>query len=177
VLAAVAGWSAPRIADVGTGSGAIAIAVAHERPDALVVATDRSPDALAVARANADANAVAIDFREGDLLAPLDGRFDAIASNPPYIADGDFATLPREVQREPRAALLAGPDGLAAIRRLVDGAPRFLVEDGALALEIGAGQSPAVVEMARANFGAVDVKKDLAGIERVVIARAPVLRS
>ncbi len=172
VLALLAGKRAPSVADIGTGSGAIAVAIAHERPDARVVAVDRSADALAVARMNAAANGVAIELHEGDLLAPLRGQFDAIASNPPYIADGELATLQPEVQREPKAALLAGPDGLAVIRRLVAEAPPLLAEGGALAMEVGAGQAPSVADLMRAHqFRGVDVKRDLAGIERVVIGR------
>lgn len=174
-LAALAGRRAPTVADVGTGSGAIACAIAHERPDARVVAVDRSADALAVAAANARALEVEVELLEGDLLAPL-GPFaplDAICSNPPYVADGDWDALPPEVKREPRGALLAGADGLDALRRLVDGAPPLLAPGGALILEVGAGQARQVAELMRARgFATVEVRKDLAGIERVVVARA-----
>jgi release factor glutamine methyltransferase len=174
VLALVAGRPSPRIADIGTGSGAIAIAVAHERPDAQVVAVDRSAGALEVARGNAEALDVDIELVEGDLLAPLAGRepFRVIASNPPYIPDGDFAGLPPEVKREPREALLAGADGLAVLRRLATGAPACLEPGGALAVEVGRGQAGAVAELfAGAGLEGVEVKRDLAGIERVVVAR------
>jgi len=119
VLALLAGRSSPTVADIGTGSGAIAIAVAHERPDARVVAVDRSAEALIVARHNASVHGVAVEFLEGDLLAPIATKapFDLIAANPPYIADGDFSSLPAEVRCEPKSALLSGSDGLDAIRR------------------------------------------------------------
>ena len=177
VLAQLAGVASPRVADIGTGSGAIAIAVAHERPDARVVAIDRSADALAVARENVAAHGVVVELLEGDLLAPLAAAgvappYDAIASNPPYIRDQDFASLPPEVRREPRGALLAGADGLSVLRRLIDGAPPLLADGGALILEIGAGQAEAVTALARAaGYGEVRVRRDLAGIERVVILR------
>ena len=175
-LALLRGRAAPTLVDVGTGSGAIAIAVAHERPDAEVIAIDRSPDALVVARANAARHTVDVTFLEGDLLAPIAGRrVDVIASNPPYIAEGDFDTLPPEVRREPRGALLAGPDGLDVIRRLITDAPALLVPDGALLLEIGAGQSDQVQELGRRRFREVSVRKDLAGIERVIVARVPIV--
>ena len=172
VLALLEGRTAPRVADIGTGSGAIAVAVAHERPDAQVVAVDRSPDALAVAQANAAANGVTIELLEGDLLAPLAGRgpFDVIASNPPYIPDGEYATLPPEVQREPRSALLGGKDGLDLVRRLVAGAPGLLGDAGALVLEVGMGQAQVVAALApAAGYRAAEVRRDLAGIERVVV--------
>jgi release factor glutamine methyltransferase len=172
VLAAIAGRSAPRIADIGTGSGAIALAVAHERPDARVYAVDRSAGALAVARENAATLHAEIELLEGDLVAPLAAHapFAAIASNPPYVADGDYDSLPVEVRREPREALCAGADGLAVIRRLVAEAPPLLEPGGTLALEVGMGQAPAVAEQMRAaGLEGVAVRRDLAGIERVVL--------
>jgi release factor glutamine methyltransferase len=164
---------APALADLCTGSGAIAIAVAHERPDARVVAVDLSADALAVAAANVTACEVDVELRQGDLLDPLEEeRFDVITANPPYIAEGDYGGLPAEVRCEPRLALLGGPDGLGVIRRLLGAAPGALAEDGALVMEIGAGQSEAVAALGRAaGFGEVSVRKDLAGIERVVVLR------
>ena len=170
VLEALKGRAMPRVADIGTGSGAIAVAIAHERPDAEVLAVDRSIDALAVARHNAETNDADIELLEGDLLAPLADRgpFDAIASNPPYIPEGDWGGLPPEVRREPRGALLSGPDGLDAIRRLVAGAPPLLVPGGLLAIEVGAGQAPEVMAlMARAGFTRCWAKRDLSGIERI----------
>ena len=173
-LALLKGRAAPSLADIGTGSGAIAVAVAHERPDARIVAVDRSAPALEVARANAAANEVDVEFLEGDLLQPLDGLglFDVIASNPPYIADGDLPSLQAEVRREPRSALLAGVDGLDVLRRLCATASPYLVSDGALVLEVGRGQAPSVVELAlAAGFTDVSTRKDLAGIDRIVVAR------
>ncbi|MSP61675.1 MAG: peptide chain release factor N(5)-glutamine methyltransferase [Myxococcales bacterium] len=174
VLKLVAGRPSPSVADIGTGSGAIAVAVAHERPDARVVAVERSPDALAVARANVAAHGVAVELREGDLLLPItrDAPWDVIASNPPYIAEPEFPSLPAEVRCEPREALLAGEDGLAVIRRLIEGALPLLAGEGALMLEVGAGQAPEVAELARARgYRTIETTRDLAGIERVVIAR------
>jgi release factor glutamine methyltransferase len=176
VLASIKGRAAPRVADIGTGSGAVAVAVAHERPDAQVIAVDLSPAALAVARANAAAHAVDVEFIEGDLLAALAGRgpFNAIASNPPYIREDEMATLPVEVRREPPSALCAGPDGLSILLRLVTGALSLLAPEGALVLEVGRGQAEAVAEAMRAaGLGRIERHRDLGGIERVVVGRRP----
>lgn len=174
VLEAVTGRGEPAVADIGTGSGAIAIAVAHERPDARLTATDRSNDALDVARANAAAHGARIDFLEGDGLAPLDGRgpFDVVAANPPYVDERDYARLPVEVRREPRLALVADEHGLAMLRRLVEGAGPLLGEAGVLVLELGHDQGAAVRAMAvAAGYRDVGLRRDLAGIERVLVAR------
>jgi release factor glutamine methyltransferase len=153
-----------RVVDVGTGSGAIALAVKHERPDLEVLATDISPDALDVARANALRMGFDVTFVEGDLLAGIED-VDAVVSNPPYVAAGD-ALMPDVARFEPQAALFAGDDGLAVIRRLVEVPARFL------ALEHGRGQAPAVEALARAaGFDQVERVRDLAGIERVLVAR------
>jgi release factor glutamine methyltransferase len=149
-----------RVVDVGTGSGAVALALKHERPDLDVTATDVSGDALAVARSNAERLELDVAFVQQDLY---EGEFDAVVSNPPYVADGD--ELPPEVRRhEPAGALFAGADGLSVVRRLVDRRPPFL------ALEVGAGQAPEVVRLAR-GYANVHTLRDLAGIERVVVAR------
>ena len=159
-----------RVVDVGTGSGAIALALAHERPDLEVLATDSSPDALDVARANAARLGLdgAVTFHEGDLLAGA-GEVDAVLSNPPYVAEGDRATLAPEITRhEPPGALFAGADGLDVIRRLVPAA----VDAGArlLAIELGEGQAGAVAQfMLDAGFADVHARRDLAGLERVVV--------
>jgi release factor glutamine methyltransferase len=164
----------PRIVDVGTGSGAIALALKAARPGAEVLAVDRSPEAAAVARGNAERLALAVEVLVGDLLAPVAGPFDLIVSNPPYIPSGEIPSLAPEVQREPRLALDGGPDGLEVIRRLIADAPRLLAPLGALAMEVGAGQAPSVLALlARAGFASPSTARDLAGIDRVVTARRP----
>jgi release factor glutamine methyltransferase len=157
-----------RVADVGTGSGAIALALKAERPDLDVVATELSPGALAVARANAARLGLEVELIEGDLLDPVAGPLDAVVSNPPYVAAGDL--LPPEVGRyEPREALFGGADGLDVIRRLVVAASGVPF----LAMEVGAGQAPAVAELVRqGGWRDVVAVHDLAGIERVVVGRA-----
>ncbi len=161
-------WS---IADVGTGSGAIAVTLAKLFPAATVYAVDKSPDALEVARGNAERIGVQVTFLEGDLSAPLAQHrpLSLIAANLPYIPTGDLAALPADVQTEPKLALDGGPDGLALVRRLVADAPALLASGGALALEIGAGQAPATAALlVEAGFADVRARRDLAGIERVV---------
>jgi len=160
-----------RVADVGTGSGAVALALKAERPDLDVVATDASPEALAVARANAQRLALEVELLEGDLLEPVEGPLDAVLSNPPYVADGDRATLAPDITRhEPAMALYAGADGLSLIRRL---APQAAAAGARLlALEVGFGQAGAVAEIvAAAGFADTQAVADLAGIERVVVGR------
>ena len=158
------------IADIGTGSGCIAIALAVNLPGAQIVAVDRSRDALDVARTNAERHGVAerIALREGDLLAPLLERVDILVSNPPY-------TILREIDEgvrryEPHAALDGGADGLDLYRRLLAGAPDVLRPGGAVLLEIGATQGPAVAALAREHFprAQIAVHQDLAGLDRVV---------
>ena len=166
------------VVDVGTGSGCIALALAQRLPAAEITATDISPDALAVARVNAARYNFknSTRFLQGDLLSTLPDSFtaDAIVSNPPYIASGELTQLPREVKDfEPAQALFAGVDGLEVIRRLVFDAKRFLSPTGFVALEIGAGQRPAVAELfARAGYTVAQVEKDLQGHERVIVAVA-----
>jgi release factor glutamine methyltransferase len=157
-----------RVVDVGTGSGAVALALKDERPDLEVTATDTSADALAVARANAERLGLAVDFREGDLLDGA-GEVDAVLSNPPYVEDG--AVLQPEIARhEPPGALFAGADGMAVIRRLAAQAGASAA--GFVALEVGMGQAGAVAEVLRAaGFAATEARRDLAGIERVVVGR------
>jgi release factor glutamine methyltransferase len=158
-----------RVVDVGTGSGAVALALKDERPDLDVTATDTSADALAVARANAARLGLEVQFVETDLLDGVVGPVDAVVSNPPYVEDG--APLQPEIARhEPAAALYAGSDGLAVIRRLAERAAASPVRF--VALEVGMGQAPAVAEVLRAaGFDDVTTRADLAGIDRVVVGR------
>jgi release factor glutamine methyltransferase len=158
-----------RVCDVGTGSGAIALALASERPDLEVVATDASAEALEVARANAARLGLAVEFHHGDLLAAVPGRLDAVVSNPPYVEDG-AELAPDIVRHEPALALRAGPEGLDVIRRLLPAVGATAA--GRVALEVGAGQARAVAELVReAGFLQVETIADLAGIERVLVGR------
>jgi release factor glutamine methyltransferase len=163
-----------RVVDVGTGSGAIALALKAERPDLTVLATDASPDALAVARANALRLGLDVDLRHTDLLDRFDGPVDAVISNPPYVAERERPALAPEILRyEPAGALFAGPDGLDALRRLVPAAAASGA--GFVAFEVGAGQAPTIAAMVRdAGFPDVHAVPDLAGIDRVVVGRRDV---
>ncbi len=165
-------------ADVGTGSGAIAVAVAKHMPEAKVIAIDISAAALAIARENAAAHQVAerIEFVEGDLLAPLpaEPRFAVIASNPPYIGEGEISTLsPSVIQHEPRHALIAGPTGAEVIERLIPQASERLLSGGWLILEVSPLIAGQVIQQITASgqFDPPAVSKDLAGQPRVVKAR------
>jgi release factor glutamine methyltransferase len=162
--------NAPRLLDMGTGSGAIAVAVAYTRPDADVTALDVSPDALAVARSNAAANGARVRFVESswfDALAAGE-TFDVIASNPPYIAAGDAHLAQGDLRFEPVGALTDHADGLSALRTIVAGSPRHLVPGGWLLLEHGYDQAAAVrALLLDAGFADVQSWQDLAGIERV----------
>ena len=164
------------IVDLGTGSGAIAVALAHKLPHASVTATDISSRALAVARENAKRNGVAVRFLEGDLLAPVAGeRFEIIVSNPPYVAAADRDSLDVEVrEHEPALALFAGDDGLDIYRRLIPAAFDALERGGFVALEIGFGQSEAIADLlTSAGFERIEFVPDLQGIPRVACARRP----
>jgi release factor glutamine methyltransferase len=175
-----------RVLDVGTGSGAIALAVADELPEAAVVATDTSPGALEVARANAERLGLAERVRFEAGTVPAEESFDLVLANLPYVAEREWAGLEPEVtQWEPREALLAGEDGLDAYRALLapldEGPaeclrPTFsdqatpLERAAAIAVEIGIGQALEVAELMRdAGFGEIEVRSDLAGVERVVV--------
>ena len=163
----------PRIADLGTGSGAIALALQHERRDASVLAVDASADALAVARANAERLGLPVRLQHGNWLASITGPFDAIVSNPPYIPaqDPHLAAL----THEPLSALASGADGLADIRANIAQAPRALAPGGWLLIEHGWDQAPAVQALLRAaGLAQVQGRNDLAGIARCSGGSMPV---
>ncbi|MCA9588694.1 MAG: peptide chain release factor N(5)-glutamine methyltransferase [Myxococcales bacterium] len=166
-----------RLLDLCTGSGCVAITLARERPTSRVTATDVSADALEVARANAQRlGAYNVAFVEGDLYAPVAGaRFDVITANAPYIATSEIATLMPDVRDfEPRLALDGGADGLDLVRRIVADAHGVLVPGGVLALEVGAGEAPAVAALlSEHGFASVDVRRDYGKIERVVSGARP----
>lgn len=173
-LECLQGRSAPRVVDLGTGSGAIALALKQARPDAHVHAVDLSSDALAVARANAGRLGLALEFHAGhwwQALADLpDAVFDLVVSNPPYIAEGD-PHLPA-LRHEPRLALTSGSDGLDAIRELVAGAPARLAPGGWLLFEHGHDQAAAVRQLLEAaGFAQPQSRHDLGGNERCTGAR------
>lgn len=169
------------LVDVGTGSGCVAVTLATIVQRARILAVDRSPEALAAAKANAERLTVAdrIEFIEGDLLSPLrdrglTGQVDVIVSNPPYIAESDWAGLQPEVRDfEPRSALVSGPTGTEFHERLLCDSKEYLAPGGSLVMEIGQGQRPAVQKMAEqlGGYTPVEIAKDGAGIERIVIVR------
>lgn len=160
-----------RMLDLCTGSGCVAVAIARQRPTAKIVASDLSPDALAVARENAlRLGAYNVAFVESDLFANVRGAFDVITANPPYVVRSEIDTLQPDVKDfEPRLALDGGEDGLDLVRRIVETAPEHLVPGGVLALEIGMGEADATKALFEAR-GFVDVRsdRDYAKIERVV---------
>jgi len=164
---------AVEVADLGTGSGAVALAIKHAWPHVRLTATDRSADALAVASANAKRLRLVVEFVAGDWWAPLRGRcFDLVVSNPPYIAAGDSHL--EALVHEPMQALTPGGDGLAALRDVVEGAPLHLRAGGWLLLEHGQDQALAVQSMlADAGFEAARTRSDLAALPRVTGARWP----
>jgi release factor glutamine methyltransferase len=159
--------------DVGTGSGCIAIAIAHELPELRVIAIDASPAALDVARRNARNNRVAdrIEFREGDLLRGVTETADLILSNPPYVPDADAAALQQEVvQFEPHAALFGGADGLEVVRRLLDEGAAHLAPQGRLIVEFGFGQDAAIRQLAAgAGWNVIHIREDLQRIPRTAV--------
>ncbi|MBQ5746174.1 MAG: peptide chain release factor N(5)-glutamine methyltransferase [Selenomonadales bacterium] len=163
---------APRIVDIGTGSGAILLSVLKGTEGSTGVAVDLSPAALAVAKSNGERLGLAdrAEFRLGDLYAPVDGLFDAILSNPPYIPVRDMDGLSPEVKQEPEMALVGGADGLDFYRRLIDDAPRYLKEGGIVLFEVGIYQAQDVAELGkRRGFSAQRILPDYAGIDRVVV--------
>jgi release factor glutamine methyltransferase len=175
-LALLAGNDAPSAVDVGTGTGAIALALAARLPEAYVTATDLSPDALALAGENAEANGLAgrVELIEGDLLAPVAGRrFDLVASNPPYVAPGQ--EVDAEVSGyEPALAVYADDGGRAVLERLATAAQGHLEVGGHLIVEVGDGHAPWLAErLTGLGYAAVAITRDLRGVERVVSARRP----
>lgn len=169
-LACVAGAERPRLLDLGTGSGCIAITLSLERPDAEVIAVDRSAEALAVARGNASTLGAQVCFLHGDWYAPVSNQFHCVVANPPYVAPGDPHLL--ALRHEPIGALVANDDGLADLRRIVSGAPAVLHAGGWLAVEHGHDQAAAVRELfAQAGFTGVSSARDLQGIERVTLGQ------
>jgi release factor glutamine methyltransferase len=169
------------IVDLCTGSGCIAVSLAKELTEAHIVAVDTSGKALAVARENASKHGVSdrIRFLDGDLFQPLEeldihGRTDIIVSNPPYVRSGDRNTLQPEVRDyEPGPALFAGPQGIEMHVKIIEAAPRYLKQCGALIMEMGLGQADRIAEMIQVAgvYSTPIVQKDLAGIERVIVAR------
>jgi release factor glutamine methyltransferase len=162
-----------RIIDVGTGSGVIALSLAAKFPDAEIIATDISDDALLLGRENAVRLGTArVQFLKSDLLENVDGKFDLIVANLPYISRHDRDQLAPEVLRDPEVALFAGEKGDEIIRRLIETAPSHLSRKGLLALEIGLGQEPALLDLLRdKNYGDIEAKNDYSGRTRFLFAR------
>ncbi len=163
-----------RILDLGTGSGCILLALLHEYPDARGLGVDASPEALSMARSNARSLGLdaRCDFRQGDWCSGLNGRFDVIVSNPPYIPDPDIDALEPEVSLfDPRSALSGGADGLACYRRLADDVPVHLAPDGLLCVEFGQGQEEDIERiLGQRNFHILRIVPDLAGTNRCLLA-------
>jgi release factor glutamine methyltransferase len=169
----------PKIIDLGTGSGAIAISLAKNLKDALVYATDVSKDALEVAKENALKNMVnnQIEFICGDLFEPLknknlEGQMDCVVSNPPYVSEDEFENLPKEIKDyEPIVALASEGKGVLFHKKIIEGSLDLLKEGGILALEVGLGQASKVAELIQDHvaFRNTEIKKDLGGIERIVV--------
>jgi release factor glutamine methyltransferase len=173
-LEALDGREDPVVVDVGTGTGAIALAIKDERPDASVFATDISADAVELARENAGRLRLDVRVLRGPYLealpAELRGRVDLVVSNPPYVTPEEYEDLPAEVKADPEAALLGGP---ALFGRLAEESSGWLREGGVLALEIGAAQADAVTAVLSEAYTDVRVMRDLASRDRVVLARRP----
>lgn len=166
-----------RVLDLGTGSGAIALAVSSERPNARVTATDISPEALQIARSNADKLQLSerLRFLEGDLLRAVPGeQFDLVVSNPPYVARRDIEGLPPELAHEPAVALFGGDDGFEVLSRLVTGVQDALVPGGVFAVEVAPDQAERIEEECKqTGFEEIETLRDLARRPRVVAARKP----
>jgi release factor glutamine methyltransferase len=165
----------PRVLDVGIGSGVIGLTVAAELKEAAVVGLDISEEALDVARANIRQFGLdeRVELRRSDFFAGVDAdeRFDLILSNPPYISETDYATLPPEVLADPKISLVGGEDGLAAIRRIIAEAPSYLAEGGRIMFEIGYDQSERIPELVaqQSAYESMTIMKDLNDIDRIVI--------
>ena len=167
-----------RLADIGTGSGCLALALAQARPQAVVYGSDIDSDALSLAAENARQTGLQARVRwlQGDLLQPFAPRsLHAVVSNPPYVCEAEYRRLPLHIRgREPRRALCAGSDGLAALRPLIAGAAETLTPGGRIALEIGEDQGPAVAGLLQqAGFRSIEIARDLAGRTRFALARRP----
>ena len=164
----------PVVVDVGTGTGAVALAIKDERPGAKVFATDLSPEAVELARANATRLSLQVTVVEGDLLDPLPkelrGWVDLVVSNPPYVTDEELQDLPAEVRTEPRLALVGGTQ---LYERLADQALRWLRDGGVLAVEIGGSPGADVAKVLEGSYMDVRTLPDLAGRDRIVVARRP----
>ncbi|MCP2015156.1 release factor glutamine methyltransferase [Deinococcus sp. HSC-46F16] len=172
-LEALRGVPAPRVVDVGTGTGALALGLKAARPDASVTATDLSPEALALARENAALNGLDVAFVQGSLLAGRPGPFDLVLSNPPYLPDGDRAGAGPEVKHDPDLALYAGADGLDVARLLAAQAASVLTPGGVLLLELDPRNAPTLAGELRAQGWEAEVLPDLTGRERFVRATLP----
>ena len=160
-----------KVLDLCTGSGVLALAVKKHVPDTDVTGADLSPEALRIAEENAQALSLDITWTEGDLWDGTEGMFDLVICNPPYIPTRDVEALDRTVRAyEPRMALDGGPDGLSFYRRIAGEAPKHIEEGGALFLEVGAGQAADVQTMLAGGFKEVRIRKDMEGIERMVLA-------
>jgi release factor glutamine methyltransferase len=173
-LSALGDVPAPVVVDAGTGTGAIALSIKDERADADVFATDLSPEAVELARANAERLGLEVSVLEGDLLSPLSedlrGRVDLVVSNPPYLPEAELDGLPPEVRADPPLALVGD---LESYRKLAADGPGWLRDGGVLAVEIDARRGDEVVAALGSTFAEVRVEPDLAGRDRVVVARAP----
>lgn len=169
-------FAPPKILDLGTGSGCIAVCLAKLLPQALIWATDVSLEALQLAKENADLHKVKVKFLQGDIFSALKknrDKFDLIISNPPYIARKEFSGLAKEISFEPALALKAGIDGLDFYRRIISQAAGYLKEDGFLILEMGMSQRGCIENMLikSKNFKVIEVIKDYNNIERVIVVR------